>query len=152
MKLITRGTNVWDPIPELNELQNRFNTLFGRTALRPGNGEEALGLADWAPAVDISEDDKEFVIKAELPGLKREEVKVTIEEGVLSITGERKSEKEEKNKKFHRVERSYGSFLRSFTLPDGADATKVNAEFSDGMLNVRLAKTPKAQPKTIEVK
>ena len=152
MQLMNRRTNVWDPIQELNELQNRFNTLFGRTALRPGNGEEALALADWAPVVDISEDDKEFVIKAELPGLKRDEVKVTVEDGVLSISGERKTEKEEKNRKFHRVERSYGSFLRSFTLPEGADATKVNAEFTDGVLNVRLAKTPKAQPKTIEVK
>ena len=151
MNLLTRR-NVWDPFQELNELQNRLNTLFGRAALRPGNGEESLAVAEWAPAVDISEDDKEFVIKAELPGLKREEVKVTVEDGVLSISGERKTEKEEKNKKFHRVERSYGSFLRSFTLPDGADATKVNAEFADGVLNVRLAKTPKAQPKTIEVK
>lgn len=152
MQLITRRGNVWDPMQELNELQNRFKTLLGRTSLRPGNGEESLALADWAPVVDISEDDREFLIKAELPGLKREEVKVTVEDGVLSISGERKTEKEEKNKKFHRVERSYGSFLRSFSLPDGADATKVNAEFGDGVLNVHLAKTPKAQPKTIEVK
>jgi HSP20 family protein len=152
MQLITRRANAWDPVQELNELQNRFHTLFGRTALRTNNGEEALALADWAPAVDITEDDKEFVIKAELAGLKREEVKVTVEDGVLSISGERQTEKEEKNKKLHRVERSYGSFLRSFTLPEVADATKVNAEFSDGVLNVRVAKTPKAQPKTIEVK
>jgi HSP20 family protein len=152
MQLTTRKTNIWDPVLELNELQNRLNNLLGRTSLRPNNGEEALALADWAPLVDITEDDKEFLIKAELPGLKRDEVKVTVEDGVLSISGERKTEKEEKNKKFHRVERSYGSFLRSFTLPDGADATKVNAEFSDGVLNVRLAKTPKAQPKSIEIK
>ena len=152
MNLTTRRSDVWDPLKELNELQNRFNTIFGRTSLRQGNREEALALADWAPAVDISEDDKEFVIKAELPGLKRDEVKVTVEDGVLSISGERKTEKEEKNKKFHRVERSYGSFLRSFSLPEGADATQVNAEFADGVLNVHLAKTPKAQPKTIEVK
>jgi HSP20 family protein len=151
MKVITRR-NVWDPIQELNELQNRVNTIFGRTLLRPENGEESLTLADWVPAVDISEDEKEFAIKAELPGLKREEVKVTVEDGVLSISGERKTEQEEKNKKFHRVERSYGSFLRSFTLPEGADTSKVNAEFADGVLNVRLAKSPKAQPKTIEVK
>lgn len=152
MQLITRRGNVWDPMQELNELQNRFKTLLGRTSLRPNHGEESLALADWAPAVDISEDDKEFLIKAELPGLKREEVKVTVEDGVLSISGERKTEQEEKNKKFHRVERSYGSFLRSFSLPDGADATRVNAEFGNGVLNVHLAKTPKAQPKTIEVK
>ena len=152
MQLITRRTNVWDPVQELNALQNRLSSLFGRTTLRPSNGEESLALADWAPVVDISEDDKEFAIKAELPGLKREEVKVTVEDGVLSISGERKTEKEEKNKQFHRMERSYGSFLRSFTLPEGADTTKVNAEFSDGVLHVHLAKTPKTQPKTIEVK
>ena len=152
MKLVNRGMRVWDPVQELNELQNRINNAFGRAALRPGNAEETLAVADWAPAVDISEDDKEFVVKAELPGLKREEVKVTVEDGVLSISGERKTEKEEKNKKFHRVERSYGSFLRSFTLPEGADATRVNADFNDVVLNVHLAKTAKAQPKTIEVK
>ena len=152
MQLITRRTNVWDPVQELNALQNRLSSLFGRTTLRPSKGEESLALADWAPVVDISEDDKEFAIKAELPGLKREEVKVTVEDGVLSISGERKTEKEEKNKQFHRMERSYGSFLRSFTLPEGADATKVNAEFSDGVLHVHLAKAPKTQPKTIEIK
>lgn len=150
MNLVTRKT--WDPFQELNELQNRLSTLFGRTALRPANGEEGITVADWAPVVDISEDANEYLIKAELPGLKREEVKVTVEDGVLSISGERKVEKEEKNKKFHRVERAYGSFVRSFSLPDGSDSTKVNAEFKDGVLNVRLAKSPKAQPKAIEIK
>lgn len=150
MNLVTRKT--WDPFQELNELQNRLATLVGRTALRPGNGEEGITIADWAPAVDITEDDKEFVVKAELPGLKREEVKVTVEDGVLSISGERKAEKEEKTKKYHRIERSYGSFVRSFTLPEGCDATKVNAEFKEGVLNVHLAKSPKAQPKAIEIK
>jgi HSP20 family protein len=152
MNLVTRQTNVWDPFQELNELQNRLTTLFGRAAVRPANGEEGITVADWAPVVDISEDDKEYIIKAELPGLKREEVKVTIEDGVLSISGERKVEKEEKDKKFHRVERAYGSFVRSFSLPDGSDATKVNAEFKDGVLNVHLAKSPKTQPKAIEIK
>lgn len=152
MNLMTRKTNVWDPFQELNELQNRLTTLFGRTPLRPGNGEEAITLADWAPVVDISEDDKEYVVKAELPGLKREEVKVTVEDGVLSISGERKAEKEEKTRKYHRIERSHGSFLRSFTLPEGCDPAQVNAEFKDGVLNVHLAKSPKAQPKAIEIK
>jgi HSP20 family protein len=150
--LPTRRSNVWDPVQELNELQNRLTTLFGRTAIQPGNGEESITTAEWAPVVDITEDEKEFVVKAELPGLKREEVSVTVQDGVLSITGERKVEKEEKNKKYHRVERSYGSFVRSFTLPETADASKVNAEFKDGVLNVKLAKSPKAQPKTIEIK
>jgi HSP20 family protein len=152
MKLMTRAGNVWNPFQELNELQNRLDTLFGRTGLRPANGEETITLADWAPAVDVTEDDKEFIVKAELPGLKREEVKVTVEDGVVSISGERKAEKEEKTKKYHRVERSYGSFLRSFTLPEGCDPAKVNAEFKDGVLNVHLAKSPKAQPKAIEIK
>lgn len=152
MQLITRRPNVWDPFQELNELQNRLSNLLGRPALRPANGEEGITVADWAPVVDISENANEYLIKAELPGLKREEVKVTVEDGVLSISGERKVEKEEKDKKFHRIERSYGSFVRSFSLPDGSDATKVNAEFKDGVLNVRLAKSPKAQPKAIEIK
>jgi len=151
MNLMTRK-NVWDPFQELNEMQNRLTTLLGRTPLRPGNGEEGITVADWAPVVDISEDANEYLIRAELPGLKREEVKVTVEDGVLSIAGERKVEKEEKDKKFHRVERSYGSFVRSFSLPDGSDSTKVNAEFKDGVLNVHLTKSPKAQPKAIEIK
>ena len=152
MNLVTRRGSVGHPFQELNELQNRLHTLFGLTALRPGNGEENMAIADWAPVVDIGEDEKEFLIKAELPGLKREEVKVTVEDGVLSISGERKAEKEEKTKKYHRVERSYGSFLRSFTLPEGCDPAKVNAEFKEGVLNVHLAKSPKAQPKAIEIK
>lgn len=150
--LPTRRGNVWDPFQELNELQNRLTNLFGRTAVQPANGGESITTAEWAPVVDISEDDKEFVVKAELPGLKREEVTVSVQDGVLSIAGERKVEKEEKNKKFHRVERSYGSFVRSFTVPENADVKNVNAEFKDGILSVRLAKSPKAQPKTIEIK
>lgn len=150
--LPTRRGNVWDPFQELNELQNRLTTLFGRTAVHPVSGEESITTAEWAPVVDITEDEKEFAVKAELPGLKREEVNVSVQDGVLSITGERKVEKEEKNKKYHRVERSYGSFLRSFSLPETADASKVVAEFKDGVLNIRLPKSPKAQPKTIEIK
>jgi len=102
--------------------------------------------------VDISEDDKEYLIKVELPEVKKEDVKVTAEEGTLTIMGERKFEKEEKGKKYHRVERSYGSFGRSFSFPDDASPEKVSAEFKDGMLTVHLAKTEKAKPQQIEVK
>jgi len=109
-------------------------------------------VAEWAPRVDISEDDKEWLVKADLPEMKKEDVKVTVENGVLTITGERKFEKEEKNKKFHRIERSYGNFYRSFTLPDGADPDKVSAGFKDGVLNVHLPKSEKAKPKAVEVK
>jgi HSP20 family protein len=114
--------------------------------------EEALLPREWAPRVDITEAEKEFLIKAELPEVKKEEVKVTVENGVLSITGERKLEKEEKGKKYHRIERAYGRFERSFTLPEGTEPAKVTSEFKEGVLTVHLPKNPKATPKAIEVK
>lgn len=148
-----KPATIWDPWRDLEDLENRFATVFGRLPARTnGDKEEALTPAEWAPLVDITEDDKEFVVKAELPEIKKEEVKVTVEDGVLSISGERKIEKEEKGKKYHRIERAYGSFLRNFSLPEGADGTKVNAEFKDGVLTVRLPKSEKAKPKTVEVK
>jgi hypothetical protein len=98
--------------------------------------------------VDITEDDKEYLIKAELPEVKKEDVKVTVENGTLTITGERKFEKEEKGKKYHRMERAYGSFMRSFTLPEGAAGDKVSADFKDGVLKVHLPKSAEAKPKS----
>ena len=149
MNALTR----WNPFNELDELQDRLSTFFGRAPVRRHNGEqESLTVAEWAPLVDITEDDKEYLIKAELPEVKKDDVKVTVENGVLSITGERKFEKEEKGRKYHRVERAYGNFVRSFTLPDDADANKVNAEFRDGVLKVHVAKSEAAKPKQIEVK
>ena len=149
MNALTR----WNPFREMEELQNRMAGFFGLTPGRLSNGaQESMALAEWTPSVDIAEDDKEWVIKADLPEVKKEDVKVTVENGVLRITGERKLEKEEKGKKYHRVEWSYGSFLRSFVLPDGADGSKVNADFKDGVLKVRLPKNEKARPKAIEVK
>ncbi len=149
MNALTR----WDPFKEMEDLQSRMARLFGLAPARTTNGEtEALTVAQWAPAVDITEDDKEYLIKTDLPEVKKEDVKVTVENGVLTITGERKFEKEEKDKKYHRVERSYGNFLRSFTLPDGVDGTKVNAEFKDGVLKVHLLKSEKAKPMAVEVK
>lgn len=149
MNLLTR----WDPIKEMEDLQSRLTKVFGLPATRSGNGDkEAMTVAEWAPSVDISEDDKEWLVKADLPEVKKEDVKVTVQDGVLVISGERKFEKEEKNKKYHRIERSYGNFVRSFTLPDGADGAKVAAEFKDGVLKVHLPKNEKARPKAIEVK
>ena len=107
---------------------------------------------DWAPRVDIAETETEFVIKAEIPEVKKEDVKISVEDGALKISGERKQEKEEKDKKFHRVERFYGSFMRSFILPDNIDESKIEATFKDGVLNVALPKTEKAKPKALEVK
>ena len=148
MNPITR----WDPLKEMEELQNRMATLFGRAPVRKEADKEAMTKADWAPLVDIAEDEKEYVIKAELPEVTKDDVKVNLQEGVLTITGERKFEKEEKGKKYHRVERAYGSFARSFSLPEDADPTKVQAEFKDGVLKVHLPKSEKAKPKSIEVK
>jgi HSP20 family protein len=141
----------WNPFRELEDIQNRLSSLFGRTPMR-GLGEEAMTLSEWTPLVDIVEDDKEYLIKAELPEVKKEDVKVTVDNGVLTITGERKFEKEEKGRKYHRVERGYGSFMRSFALPEGAAGEKISAEFKDGVLKVHLAKSAEAKPKSIDVK
>ena len=143
----------WNQYRELQALRHGLGSLFGRAPVRlPEGQEEQISVPEWAPLVDISEDDKEYLIKAELPEVKKEDVKVTAEEGTLTIMGERKFVKEEKGKKYHRVERAYGSFGRSFSLPDDASPAKVSAEFKDGVLTVHLAKTQKAKPQHIEVK
>lgn len=141
----------WDPFRELEEVSDRLNRMFARPAAARTNGKETMIVADWAPSVDISETEGEYQIKAEIPDVKKEDVEVTVEDGVLTIQGERKHEKEEKGKKFHRIERSYGSFVRTFSLPDVIDEEKVKAEFKDGVLNLHLPKSEKAKPKAIEV-
>ena len=141
----------WDPFRELEDVSNRLNRIFGQSLARSESGQNMLAVADWAPSVDISETDSEYLIKGEIPGVKKEDVKVTIQDGMLTIQGERRQEKEEKGKKFHRIECSYGSFARSFRVPSDADESSVKAEFKDGMLNVTLAKSEKAKPKSINV-
>ena len=141
----------WSPFRELEEIQGRLNRLFDETPLRPREGD-GLFFAEWAPAVDIEETDKEYLIKAELPEVAKENVKVETLDGVLTIEGERKREKEEKGKKLHRVERSYGKFVRQFALPIEVEATKIQAEFKGGMLTVHLPKNAAAKPKAIDVK
>ncbi len=141
----------WDPFRELEDMSNRLNRVFGRPLARMDSNSELLTMADWTPSADISETDKAYVIKAEIPGVQKEDVKVTIQEGMLTIQGERKMEKEEKDKKFHRIERSYGSFMRSFRVPDDADESAVTAEFKDGVLNVTLNKSERPKPKSINV-
>ena len=136
---------------EMEEMSDRLNRMFG-TWSRPVNGREPLTVVDWTPSVDLQETETEYLVKAELPEIKREDVKVTVENGILTLQGERKHEKEEKNRKYHRVERSYGTFLRTFTVPTDADEAKVAADFKDGILRVHLPKTEKPRPKTIEVK
>ena len=143
----------WSPLKELEEMEKRLSTVFGRVPKRAeGEKEEAMSVADWSPLVDITEDEKEYVVKAEVPEMKKEDIKLNVHDDVLTISGERKYEKEEKGKKYHRVERAYGSFVRSFTMPEDADGTKVSAEYKDGVLKVHLPKSEKAKPKAIEVK
>lgn len=142
----------WDPFRELEEMSDRLNRVFGRPSTAKSDGKETMTVADWTPSVDISETDGEYLIKAELPEVKKDDVKITLEEGVLSIQGERKHEKEEKNKKFHRVERAYGRFVRSFVVPDYVDESKIKAEYQDGVLHLHLPKSEKAKPRAIEVK
>lgn len=141
----------WNSFKELEQMEQRLATLFGHRVAK-SDGEETLTTAEWAPLVDISEDEKEYVIKAELPEVKKEDVKVTVHDNVLSLSGERKSEKEEKGKKYHRIERTYGSFQRSFALPDDADGPQFTAEYNDGVLKVHLPKSEKVKPKTIDIK
>ena len=141
----------WTPFRELEDISTRLNRFFNETPARTTDGD-GLFFADWAPPVDIEETEKEYLIKAELPGIPKENVKVEMLDGVLTIEGERKTEKEEKNKKLHKVERSYGKFVRQFSLPNEVEAAKIQAEFKEGMLNVHLPKTAAAKPKAIEVK
>jgi HSP20 family protein len=141
----------WTPFRELEDISTRLNRFFNEAPTRTTDGD-ALFFADWAPPVDIEETEKEYLIKAELPGIPKENVKVEMLDGVLTIEGERRTEKEEKGKKLHKVERSYGKFVRQFSLPNEVEAVKIQAEFKEGMLNVHLPKTAAAKPKAIEVK
>ncbi len=140
----------WDPFHEVDELLDRYARPFD-WPFRGGRTPAVRG-ADWAPRVDISETDGNFMITAEVPGVSREDVKIGIEDHVLTIHGESKREKEESGKQFHRVERYYGSFSRSFTLPDNVDEEKVEAAFNDGLLTLTIPKTEASRPKSIEVK
>ncbi|MBK9307909.1 MAG: Hsp20/alpha crystallin family protein [Nitrospira sp.] len=142
----------WDPFRELEEVSNRLNRMLAYPASHASNGKEAMIVADWTPSVDISETAGEYLIKAEIPDVKKEDVKVSLEDGVLTIQGQRKLEQEDKGTKYHRIERSYGSFVRTFSLPDVVEPEHVKAEFKDGVLNLHLPKSEKAKPKTIEVK
>jgi HSP20 family protein len=145
----------WNPLRQMEQAtQNRLNHFFlGGFPNRMGSGEiDSLAVADWSPEVDISEDDRGYLVKADLPEMKKDDVRVTVEDGILSVSGERKSEKEDLKRKFHRIERSFGTFRRSFTLPEDTDSTKVTAEFHDGVLKVHLPITPIARSKAIEVK
>jgi HSP20 family protein len=141
----------WIPLGDL--FSSRRSSCCGDTSVRASDGtqESWINQAEWTPLVDISEDDKEYVIKAELPEIEKENVKISVENGTLILRGERKLEKEVNDKKFHRVERAYGSFIRSFVVPDDADGEKIRAEFKNGVLSVHLPKSEQAKPRSIDI-
>lgn len=141
----------WDPFKELEDVSTRLNRIFGRSTLPVESDREMLSMADWMPSVDISETDNAYLVKAEIPGVSKDDVKVTIEDGMLTLQGERKQEKDEKGKKYHRIERSYGCFMRSFRLPDDADDSAAKAEFKDGMLNITLNKSKKSRSNAVNI-
>jgi len=140
----------WEPFGAVDDVFARMPSLFGRWPRSfETNGEKAF---DWAPSVDISETDAEYLLRAELPAVKKEDVRITFDDGTLTLSGERKQKTEEKNEKMHRVETFYGKFSRSFVLPDNADAASIRAESKDGVVTVHVAKAKSEPKKATEIK
>lgn len=137
----------FEPFKDFEDLFARYTPLFGRLPRQAGEGEAV----QWRPAANITETAQEFVIKAELPEVRKEDVKVTIDNGVITIAGERRHEKEHKDEKVHRVESFYGQFSRSFSLPENVDVDAIRAEAKDGVLKVRLPKKTPDKPKSLQV-
>ncbi len=135
--------SVWDPFADLNRVQREFEKSFFGPRTRN---------ADFAPAVDVHEDSERLVLRAELPGVKREDIEVSIDANVLTLKGERKLEKEEQGRRYHRIERSYGTFVRQFQLPSNVDTTQIDAQLTEGILTVALNKKQELKPRKIDVK
>src|SRR5207302_2610320 len=142
MTVLTR----WDPFREFSTLQDRMNRLFRDSY---SDREEALTTSTFAPPVDVYEDEHNVTLKIEVPGIEEKDLDVRVENNTLTVKGERKFEKEEKEENFHRIERRYGTFFRSFTLPSTVDSEHINAGYSNGILKLELSKKPEAQPKQI---
>jgi HSP20 family protein len=140
----------WEPYRELSTLQDRLNRALGATFGRPERDDE-MNLAAWAPPVDIAEEKDRILITAELPGFKEDQIEIQTENGMLTLRGERKFETATDGKSYHRVERSYGQFVRSFSLPNNVDREKIKADFSNGLLRVELPKREDAKPRTIKI-
>jgi HSP20 family protein len=138
----------WDPLREVVALQNRVNSLFRDL----NEGEDTVAAAGFVPPVDIYEDAQKVVLKLEVPGVDQKDLHVNIENNTLTVKGERNFESEEKEENFHRIERRYGTFHRSFTLPSTVDTENVAANYNAGVLKLELKKKPEAQPKQIEIK
>lgn len=146
MTMITR----WDPFRELNTITDRMNRLFQETYGTTNREGEGL-TSSFVPAVDIYEDEHNVTVKMEVPGIDQKDIDVHLENNTLTVRGERKFEKDEKEENFHRIERRYGSFYRAFTLPNTLDPDKVQADYENGVLKIKLAKKAEAKPKQIKV-
>jgi HSP20 family protein len=133
----------WDPFRDFNILQDRVNRMFGN--------DEAAATTTWSPAVDIFETEGEIVVKAELPGMNREDIALNLEKNLLTLKGERRFEKETKDENYHRIERSYGGFSRAFSIPATVDEEKIRADYKDGVLKIVLPKKEQAKPKQIRI-
>jgi HSP20 family protein len=148
MEEIIMAITRWDPFREVVALQNRMNSLFGNMN---NESENPLTTASFVPAVDVYEDEKKVVLKLEVPGIEEKDLDVSVENHTLTVKGERKFEKEEKEENFHRIERRYGSFYRAFSLPTTVDTENIAAKYDAGVLKLELTKKPEAQPKQIKV-
>ena len=146
----------WNPARELLNVEREFNKLFNtfnrRFGFDDGMMNEDLENAVWSPFTDITENKDQYILKMDLPGVSKDNLKLSYQDGELIISGERKQEKEDKDSKYHRIERNYGKYYRSFTLPQTIQADKINAEFKDGQLTITVPKSEEAKPKELEIK
>jgi HSP20 family protein len=150
MMTLTRFVPFRSPLADMAVLQNRLNSIFNDFALPEGE-QESLAMGNFIPPVDVYEDANQLVMKLEVPGIKQEDLDVRVENQTLTVKGERKFEKNEKEENFHRIERRYGSFTRSFTLPQTVDTGAVKANYEHGLLTISLAKKEAAKPKQVKV-
>jgi HSP20 family protein len=141
----------WEPVRELNTIQHEMNRLFNTFFESPTHGNGTTALRRWVPAMDVVETDEDFVLRADLPGLSESDVNVELEDNVLTISGERKAEREERKEGYYRVERASGTFSRSLTLPDGVDPDAVRASFDKGVLEVRVPKPEERKPRKVAI-
>lgn len=140
----------FDPFRDMTTLRDRMNRLFEDTFAQRGEDKDMISSA-WLPAVDIFESDQELVLTAEVPGIEEKDIEISLENNVLSIKGERRLEKETKEENYHRIERSYGTFYRSFTLPNYVDPEKVSATHENGVLKIRMNRKPELKPKKVKI-
>lgn len=141
----------WEPVRELNTLQSEMNRLFNTLFDTPTSENGGGTLRRWIPAMDLVETDEDFVLRADLPGLSEGDVNIELDDNVLTVSGQRKSEHEERNEGYYRVERASGSFSRSLTLPEGVDPEKIKASFDSGVLEVRIPKPEERKPRKVAI-